>query len=104
MRAIVGDAGRRVDVGGREAESMLARVGGCEGEFAIGPAALGDNTVVVVEQLVDGDVDALQKYCCEKLSKRALCEEAGHTMSLLCSYCRELWLYCVALKWPVRTY
>ena len=38
---------------------MLARVGGREGVFAAGGAALGDNAVVVVEGFVDGDVDAL---------------------------------------------
>lgn len=38
---------------------MLARVGGGEGVFAAGGAALGDNAVVIVEGLVDGDVDAL---------------------------------------------
>jgi hypothetical protein len=37
---------------------VLARVGGAEGEAALGRAALRDDTVVVVEGFYDGDEDA----------------------------------------------
>jgi len=43
---------------GREAYSVLAAVGGSEGETTLGGAPLGDDTVVVVEDFVDGDGDA----------------------------------------------
>ena len=40
---------------------MFAGVGGGEGEFAGGGAALVDDAVVVVEGFVDGDEDALER-------------------------------------------
>lgn len=43
---------------GREAEPVLARVCGREGEAALGGAALRDDAVVVVEDLLDGYEDA----------------------------------------------
>ena len=43
---------------GREAEPVLARVCGREGEAALGGAALRDDAVVVVEDLFDGYEDA----------------------------------------------
>lgn len=52
-------AGGRGDVGGREAETVVAGVGGGEDEFAAGLGALGDDAVVVVEGFVDGYEDAL---------------------------------------------
>ena len=43
---------------GREAEPVLARVCGREGEAALGGAALRDDTVVVIKDLLDGYEDA----------------------------------------------
>ena len=43
---------------GREAEPVLARVSGREGEAALGGAALRDDAVVVVEDLFDSYEDA----------------------------------------------
>ena len=43
---------------GCEAEPVLARVCGREGEAALGGAALRDDAVVVVEDLLDGYEDA----------------------------------------------
>ena len=42
----------------REAEPVLARVRGREGEAALGGAALRDDAMVVVEDLLDGYEDA----------------------------------------------
>jgi len=53
------EPGGRGDVGRGEAEAVVARVRGREGEFACAGAALRDDAVVVVEGFVDGDVDAL---------------------------------------------
>jgi hypothetical protein len=50
----------RGHVGGREAEAVVAGVGGGEDEFAAGLGALGDDAVVVVEGFVDGNEDALR--------------------------------------------
>lgn len=47
-------------VGGCKAETVLARVGGCEGEFAVGAASLGNDAMLVVEHFVDGDGDGLR--------------------------------------------
>jgi hypothetical protein len=46
-------------VGGREAQAVVASVGGGEDEFAAGLGTLGDDAVVVVEDFVDGYEDAL---------------------------------------------
>lgn len=43
---------------GCEAQAVLARVGGGEGEAAFCGAALGNDTVIVIEGLLDGDEDA----------------------------------------------
>lgn len=48
----------RGNVGRGEADAVVARVGGAEGEAALGSSALADDAVVVVESLVDADVDA----------------------------------------------
>ena len=56
-------AGGGGDVSGGEAEAVVARVGGGEGEFAGAGAALGDDAVVVVEGFVDGYEDALYMLC-----------------------------------------
>jgi hypothetical protein len=47
------------DVGGREAEAVVAGVGSGEDEAPAGFGALGDDAVVVVEGFVDGYEDAL---------------------------------------------
>lgn len=50
---------------GCEADAVLARVGGAEGEFA-GVATLGvDDAVVVVKKFVDRDGDAKIRVCGE---------------------------------------
>lgn len=49
------------NVGGREAEAVVAGVGGGEDEFAAGRGALRDDAVVVVEGFVDGNEDTLDK-------------------------------------------
>jgi hypothetical protein len=59
LRAVEEEAGRGGHVGRREAEAVVAGVGGCEDEFAAGGGALGDDAVVVVEGFVDGYEDAL---------------------------------------------
>lgn len=46
------------DVLGCDADAVLATVGGAEGKFALGGAALGDYTVVVVKGFLDADKDA----------------------------------------------
>jgi hypothetical protein len=51
--AAVGRGARR-----REAEPVLARVCGREGEAALGGAALRDDAVVVIKDLLDGYEDA----------------------------------------------
>lgn len=52
-------------VGGREADAVVAGVGGAEGEFA-GMRAFGvDDAVVVVEDFVDGYEDAEVRVGCE---------------------------------------
>lgn len=50
--------GRRGNIGGSEADTVVTAVGSAEGETADGGTALGNDAVVVVEHLVDGDVDA----------------------------------------------
>lgn len=50
------------------ADAVLAAVGGAEGEFALGGAALRDDAVVVVEGFFNGDEDAnvafgLVRFC-----------------------------------------
>lgn len=52
-------AGGRGHVGRREAQAVVAGVGGGEDEFTAGLGALGDDAVVVVEGFVDGYEDAL---------------------------------------------
>jgi len=59
LRAVEEEAGGRGHVGGREAEAVVAGVGGGEDEFAAGLGALGDDAVVVVEGFVDGYEDTL---------------------------------------------
>jgi hypothetical protein len=59
LSAVEEEAGGRRHVGGREAEAVIAGVGGGEDEFATGLGALGDDAVVVVEGFVDGYEDAL---------------------------------------------
>lgn len=59
LRAGEEEARRRGDVGRREAQAVVAGVGGREDEFAGGGGALRDDAVVVVEGFVDGDEDAL---------------------------------------------
>ena len=49
--------GRRYVCGG-EADAVVAGVGSREGEAALSVAALGDDAVVVVEDLIDADVKA----------------------------------------------
>ena len=44
-------------MGGREADLVVPRVCGAEGEAAAGGAALGDDPVVVVEHFFDGNED-----------------------------------------------
>lgn len=44
---------------------MVARLGGGEGELAAGAAALGDDTVVVVEEFLEGKV-------CKRLWEQAI--------------------------------
>ena len=56
MEEVAGGCGH---VGGREAQAVVAGVGGGEDEFAGGFGALGDDAVVVVEGFVDGYEDAL---------------------------------------------
>lgn len=46
-----------LDVLRGNANAVLTRIGGAEGEFALAGTALGDNAVVVVESLLDGDED-----------------------------------------------
>lgn len=52
-------AGGRGNVGGGKAQAVFAGVGCGEGELAIGAATLRDNAVIVVEEFIDGYVDAL---------------------------------------------
>ena len=59
LRAVEEEARGCGHVGGREAEAVVAGVGGCEDEFAAGGGALGDDAVVVVEGFVNGYEDAL---------------------------------------------
>jgi hypothetical protein len=59
LRAVEEEARGCGHVGGREAEAVVAGVGGCEDEFAARGGALGDDAVVVVEGFVDGYEDAL---------------------------------------------
>jgi hypothetical protein len=59
LRAVEEEARGGGNVGGREAEAVVAGVGGCEDEFAARGGALGDDAVVVVEGFVDGYEDAL---------------------------------------------
>ncbi len=47
----------RVVTRGSEADTVITRVGGREGEFPGGGAAGVDDAVVVVEGLIDGDGD-----------------------------------------------
>jgi len=47
-----------LDILGHDAKPMLAAVGSAEGELASAGTALGDDAVVVVEGLLDGDEDA----------------------------------------------
>jgi hypothetical protein len=47
------------NIGRGEAESVLARIGGRECEFAGTTAALRDNTMIIVEDFVDGYEQAL---------------------------------------------
>ena len=47
----------RGDVGRGEADAVVARVGGAEGEAALGSSALADDAVVVVKDLVNANVD-----------------------------------------------
>lgn len=42
---------------GSDANAVLTRVSGAEGEFAFARTALGDDAVIVVECLLDGDED-----------------------------------------------
>lgn len=60
LRAAEEEARSCWDVGWCETEAVLAGIGGGEGEFAGGLAALGDDAVVVVENFVDSDEDALE--------------------------------------------
>jgi hypothetical protein len=59
LRAVEEEARGCGHVSGREAETVVAGVGGCEDEFAAGGGALGDDAVVVVEGFVNGYEDAL---------------------------------------------
>lgn len=63
LRAAEEEAGSCGNVGGCEAEAVLAGVGGGEGEFAGRLAALGDDAVVVVEDFVYSYEDALGITC-----------------------------------------
>lgn len=47
-------AGVACGVRGGEADAVVARVGGGEGDFAAGLAAAGDDAVVVVEDFLGG--------------------------------------------------
>lgn len=76
---------------------MFAGVGCGEGELAIGAATLRDDTVIIVEEFIDGYVDALGRG--QRLWE-TMRDGDGRTMSGLGWYDRELWSYCVALKWP----
>jgi len=59
LRAVEEEARGCGHVGGREAEAVVAGVGGREDKFAAGGGALGHDAVVIVEGFVDGDEDAL---------------------------------------------